>query len=178
MKFSRQSIEGVYVIDPEPYGDDRGLFRRHFCAREFAAHGIATDICQCNVSENKFAYTLRGFHYQLPPHGEAKTLSCFRGVVYDIVVDVRPESRTYLKWISVELSEDNRRSIHVPPGCANAFLTLVDKTMVYYYCSNFYNPAAERGIGYKDPLFKFAWPAEPRVISAKDNSHPDFIPAS
>lgn len=174
MIFLVTEIPNVYVIKPEPFSDERGLFRRHFCRKEFSEHGIVTDIEQCNVSENKFKHTLRGFHYQIPPYGEGKTLSCFKGAVYDIVIDLRPESSAYLKWIGIELSELNRKTVHVPPYCANAFLTLKDNTVVHYYCSNPYVPEAERGIRYNDPFFKFDWPAEPKVISEKDLNIPDF----
>lgn len=174
MEFYEQKIRGVFLIEPEPFADERGMFRRHFCQKEFSEHGIVTSVAQSNVSENKFKHTLRGFHYQLPPHGEGKTLSCLRGAIYDIVVDLRPKSSTYLKWIAVELNENNRKSIHVPPGCANAFLTLADNSLIHYYCSEFYNSGAERGVRYNDPLFNFKWPAEPIVISDKDRSWPDF----
>ena len=174
MKFFEQKIPKVYLIEPEPFVDKRGLLRRHFCQREFAEHGILTDIKQCNVSENKLRKTLRGFHYQRPPYREGKVLSCFKGAIYDIVVDVRPESPTYLQWIAVELTEENRVSLYVPPGCANAYLTIDDNTWIFYYHSEFYTPGAESGIRYNDPLFKFDWPAEPKVISDKDLNHPGF----
>ena len=174
MKFFEQSIEGVYLIEPEPFVDNRGMFRRHFCRKEFEEHGIVGEVAQCNVSENRSKHTLRGFHYQLPPHGEGKTLSCLKGSIYDVVIDVLPSSPTYLKWISFELSEDNRKSIHIPPGCANAFLTLEDNSIIHYYCSNYYMSEAERGIRYNDPLFNFKWPAVPAMISEKDLKHPDF----
>ena len=174
MKFISQKIPGVFIIEPTPFADERGIFRRHFCAREFKEHGIVADISQCNVSENKFRHTLRGFHYQLSPAQEGKTLSCFAGSIYDIVVDLRSDSPAYLQWLSVELTGENRKSLHVPPGCANAFMTLQDNTVVYYYCSEFYTPAAERGIRYNDPLFNFRWPAAPKVISQKDAQHPDY----
>lgn len=178
MKFYEQNLPGVFVIEPEPFIDERGVFRRHFCEREFKAHNICFDIKQCNVSENKFRYTLRGIHYQMPPGGEAKTLTCFKGAIYDIVADLRPGSPTYLKWIAVELNEANRKSLHVPVGCANAFLTLRDDSLIFYYCSEFYNPGLEKGIRYNDPIFKFKWPAEPKFISEKDKNHPDFIPGT
>lgn len=176
MIFHEQKLSGVFIITPEPFEDDRGIFRRHFCKHEFSEHGIVTNIEQCNVSENKYKHTLRGFHYQLQPYGEGKTLSCFKGAIYDIVVDIRPESSTYLKWIGIELSEDNLKTLHVPPGCANAFLTLIDDTVIHYYCSHPYVPEAERGIRYNDKLFKFVWPAKPSIISKKDLNHPDFHP--
>ena len=174
MKFYEQKLAGVYIIEPEPFADDRGVFRRHFCDREFAEHGIVTDVRQSNVSENRYAHTLRGFHYQVPPYGEGKTLSCLKGSIYDIIVDVRPQSPTYMQWISIELNEKNRYSIHIAPGCANAFLTMEDNCLIHYYCSQPYMPEAERGIRYNDPAFKFEWPTEPTVISEKDLNHPDY----
>lgn len=175
MKFFKQLISGVFVIEPEPFMDDRGVFRRHFCEREFKAQGIATAVKQCNISENKYRYTLRGFHYQLPPYGEGKTLSCLKGAIYDIIIDLRPDSKTYMQWISVELNENNRKTIHIAPGCANAFLTMEDNSLIHYYCSEFYTPAAERGIRYNDPSFSFQWPVKPEIISDKDSSWPDYV---
>lgn len=177
MKFFEQSIPGVFIIVPEPFVDERGVFRRHFAKEEFDQRGIVSEVKHCNVSENKFKYTLRGFHYQLSPHGEGKTLSCLKGSIYDVVVDLRPSSSTYLKWVAVELNDENRKSVHIPPGCANAFLTLEDNCLIHYYCSEAYHADAERGIRYNDPLFSFEWPAEPLVISEKDRNHPDFQPA-
>lgn len=176
MKFLPQKLSGVFILEPEPFIDDRGIFRRHFCQKEFESHGIASRVAQCNVSENKFRYTLRGFHYQEAPHGEGKTLSCLLGRIHDVVVDLRPESPTYLKWQSFELNKDNRYSLHVPPGCANAFLTLQDECLIHYYCSEYYFAAAEKGVRYNDPLFRFQWPAQPKIISEKDRSHPDYVP--
>lgn len=174
MKFEEQKIEGVFLIIPEPYKDDRGIFRRHFCDREFGIAGINTKVKQANVSENFFAHTLRGFHYQKSPYGEGKTLSCILGEIYDIVVDVRPNSSTYMQWTSFTLNSDNKYSIHIPPGCANAFLTLKDNSIIHYYCSESYHPEAEKGIRYNDPAFCFEWPKEPKIISEKDKNHPDF----
>ena len=176
MKFIEQKLKGVYLIESAPFTDERGVFRRHFCRKEFSEHGITSLVKQANVSENKFAYTLRGFHYQLPPFEEGKTLSCLKGKIYDIVVDLRPDSPTYLQWLSFELSEENRKSIHIAPGCANAFLTLEENCLIQYYCSQEYNQGYERGIRYNDPTFKFQWPAEIMMISEKDRTHPDFVP--
>lgn len=177
MKFHQQELAGVYMIEPTPFVDDRGVFRRHFCQREFEANGITCRVAQCNVSENRFKGTLRGFHYQTAPHGEGKTLSCIVGRIYDIVVDLRPVSPTYLRWLPFELDAANRRSIHIPPGCANAFLTLEDNCLIHYYCSEFYCAQAERGIRYDDPSFRFHWPWPVEIISDKDRSHPDYVPA-
>lgn len=176
MTFFAQQLPGVFIIEPEPFVDDRGVFRRHFCQREFDAHGISSRVAQSNVSENKYKYTLRGFHYQVSPHGEGKTLTCLAGKIYDIIVDLRADSPTYLKWQSFELDAENRRSIHIPPGCANAFLTMQDNSLIHYYCSEFYFGPSERGVRYNDPLFSFTWPYAPQFMSDKDRNHPDFIP--
>ena len=168
MKFSEQKLEGVYLIESEPYKDERGMLRRHFCQNEFADFGLMTKIKQNNVSENKKKYTLRGFHFQSPPHGENKVISCIKGGIYDIVVDLREKSDTHLQWQSFDLTEENRLSLYVPIGCANAYLTLQDNTWILYYHSEFYTPEEENSIRYNDSLFKFKWPAEPKVISDKD----------
>lgn len=175
MKFIEQSLPGVFLIEPEPFIDERGVFRRHFCKDEFGRHGIDSEVQQANISENKFAYTLRGFHYQREPYSEGKTLSCLKGKIYDIIVDLRKDSPTYMKWISFELNDDNRHSIHIAPGCANAFLTLTEGCLIQYYCSQSYSPEAERGIRYNDPVFDFNWPREPEIISAKDMKHSDYL---
>jgi dTDP-4-dehydrorhamnose 3,5-epimerase len=174
MKFHKQKISGVFIVEPEPYSDERGLLRRHFCRKEFEAHGLMPDVKQCNISENKKRHTLRGFHYQLPPHGEDKILSCIKGAIFDVVMDLRGTSDTYLKWESFELTEENRLSLYVPKGCANAYLTLKDNTWIFYYHSEAYAPVAEAGIRYDDPFFKVDWPAKPAIISEKDGCYPDF----
>lgn len=175
MKFTQLKLPGVYVIEAEPFLDDRGAFRRHFCKSEFEAYGIASSVEQANVSENKHALTLRGFHYQLGESAEGKTLSCLRGSIYDIIVDLRSDSPTYMQWVSVELNEKNRKSIHIAPGCANAFLTLEDNSLIQYYVSTRYTPESERGVRYNDASFGFVWPSAPRFISDKDADHPDFV---
>lgn len=176
MKFHKQKIKGVYLIEPEPFHDSRGMYRRHFCQREFKNHGITAKIAQANIVENKLRYTLRGFHYQKPPFGEAKTLSCIKGAAYDIVLDIDPKSPTYLQWIGFKLDDKNRNSLYIPPSCTHAILTLQDNTLIHYYTTEFYNPKSEGGIRYNDPYFKFKWPHEPKIISEKDKNHPDFLP--
>ena len=176
MKFREQKLQGVYLIEPEPHEDKRGMLRRHFCQKEFDDYGLMTEIRQTNVSENMKEHTLRGFHFQLPPRGENKVVSCIKGSIYDIVVDLREQSNTYLQWKSFKLTEENRLSIYVPIGCANAYLTLQDNTWILYYHSEYYSPGDEGSIRYNDPLFKFRWPAKPKVISDKDLSLPDFNP--
>ena len=178
MKFAELKLPGVWLIAPDVHTDDRGAFRRHFCAREFSAHGIAATVAQGNISENPRLGTLRGFHYQAPPQQEAKTLSCLSGAIYDIVVDLRPASPTFMQWVAAEISAQDRRSLHVPAGCANAWLTTAPNTVLHYYMSEFYTPTADRGLRYDDPAFDFRWPAAPAVISDRDRSFPDFDPRS
>jgi dTDP-4-dehydrorhamnose 3,5-epimerase len=174
MKFNKLDIAGAWLIDPEPISDDRGVFRRHFCTEEFAAHGIDTRVMQGNVSENPHLHTLRGFHFQLPPHAESKTISCFTGALYDIIVDLRPDSSSFLQWVAVTLDAKDRTSLVIPAGCANAYLTMEKNTVVHYYMSESYTPASYRGFRYNDPAFKFIWPTEPRLISEKDRVLPFY----
>jgi dTDP-4-dehydrorhamnose 3,5-epimerase len=174
LKFTQLEILGAWLIEPELVSDERGVFRRHFCKKEFAEHGIEADIAQGNVSENPHKYTLRGFHYQTAPHSEGKTISCLKGRLYDIVVDLRPDSATYLKWVPVNIDSRDRKSLYVPPGCANAYLTMESDTIVHYYMSNFYAPHADRGFRFDDPSFNFVWPAAPRLVSNKDRSLPYY----
>jgi len=176
MKFKKCDIKDVYSIEPEPFIDERGVFRRHYCFKEFEQKNIPNKIEQANVSENKYAHTLRGFHYQVFPHQEGKTLSCLKGTIYDIIVDLRKDSPTYMRWQSFELSDKKRNSIFIPPGCANAFLTLTNDCLIHYYCSKSYVPSAEKGVRYNDPIFNFIWPHKPEVISEKDLNHPDYQP--
>ena len=178
MKFTEQQLKGVFLIKPEPYKDERGMLRRHFCQHEFVEYGLITEIKQTNISENKKYHTLRGFHFQYPPYGENKVISCVKGSIYDIVVDLRVKSKTYLKWQSFDITEENRLSLYVPIGCANAYLTVQDNTWILYYHSEFYSPGNEGNIRYNDPIFKFHWPNEPKVISDKDLNISDFSPKS
>lgn len=174
MKFLELDLPGVWLITPDLIADERGVFRRTFCAREFANRGLAPTTVQANVSENPHEGTLRGFHFQVRPFEEAKTISCFDGSLYDIVVDLRPDSPKFLQWVPVELSADDRLSLHVPAGCANAYLTTSPDTLVHYYMSEEYAPGLYRGFRYNDPSFGFKWPSEPKLISEKDRTFPDF----
>ena len=176
MVFSEKKIDGVYLIKPEPYSDERGMLRRHYCQNEFADYGLMTEIKQTNISENKKKHTLRGFHFQYPPYGENKVISCIKGSIYDIVVDMRKESKTYLQWESFNLTEENKLGLYVPGQCANAYLTLLDNTWILYYHSEFYTPGSEGGIRYNDPFFNFQWPSKPEVISNKDKNYNYFDP--
>lgn len=181
MIFHKQEIEGVFIIEPEPFKDERGVFRRNYCLKEFHDAGICSDIMNANISENKFKYTIRGFHYQMAPYREAKTLTVVKGSIYDIIIDLRPESLTYLQYRGWAANAEGRLSIHVPAGCANAFITLEDDTVVHYYVSEFYSPKHERGIRYNDPLIFndiSPWPIESEgkiIISEKDKNWPDYV---
>lgn len=161
-------IDGVALVDIEPREDDRGFFTRTFCQDEFRAAGLDPIVGQCNLSYNNVAGTLRGMHFQLPPHPEAKLVRCTRGAIVDVIVDMRPGSPTRLQHVMVELTEDNRRALYVPPYFAHGYLTLTDHAEVTYQVSGAYAPAAERGLRYDDPALGIEWPRDVTVISAKD----------
>jgi dTDP-4-dehydrorhamnose 3,5-epimerase len=171
-------LAGAFVVEPERLADERGFFARTYCAREFAQRGVTTRFVQCNTSFNRLRGTLRGLHYQQGPHAEAKLVSCTRGAIFDVVVDVRPDSPTYRRWHGVELSEQNARLLYVPEGFAHGFQTLRDDTTVFYQMGEFHAPESARGIRWDDPCLGIAWPpADARVISARDLSYPLLAPA-
>ena len=174
MKLSETALSGVYLISPDPYIDHRGLLRRHYCSRVMNEHGIEFLIRQTNISENTDVFTLRGFHFQLKPHQESKQITCVRGSIFGVVLDMRAESKTYKQWIHYECNGENRLSVIVPEGCASAYLTLEPDTWILYYHSQYYQPGYEWGIRYNDPQFLFEWPVEPAVISTKDANYADF----
>lgn len=172
MKFTATDIEGVAIIDLELRSDDRGFFARSFCQDEFTDHGLLPMVAQCNISHNHRAGTLRGMHYQLEPATEAKLVRCISGAIIDQIVDLRPESPTYLQHVSVELSASNRRSLYVPPMFGHGYQTLVDDAEVLYQVSERYTPGQERGLRYNDPTLGLRWPLDVTAISEKDNSWP------
>ena len=176
MKFSETKLKGAYIIDVEPKGDERGFFARAWCRKEFEEAGLDTRVAQVNMSFSKEKGTLRGMHWQMPPHAEVKLVRCIGGVLYDVIVDLRQDSPTFLQWIGVELSADNRRVLLVPEGFAHGFQTLVDDTEVYYQVSEFYAPEAERGARHDDPAFGITWPLPVTTLSQKDANWPDFEP--
>lgn len=177
MKFVETPIRGAYLIHLEPRADDRGWFARFFCQQEFEAHGLCANVVQINNSANKYKHTLRGLHYQLQPKAENKIVRCIRGAFLDVVVDLRPNSPTFLQHFSTELSAENRATLYVPEGCATGLLTLVEDTESFYLTTQFYSPQYERGLRYNDPRLNIRWPVEPEVISDKDLKHPDFDPS-
>jgi dTDP-4-dehydrorhamnose 3,5-epimerase len=174
MIFTETELSGAYIIDVERMSDERGFFARSWCEDEFREHGILYPPLQANVSSNPRRGTLRGMHYQLPPHEETKLVRCTRGAVYDVIVDLREESPTYGQWLGVELTADSFRMLLVPERFAHGFLTLVDNSDVFYQVSAKYAPGAERGLRWNDPSIAIKWPFQPSVVSTKDSSHPDF----
>jgi dTDP-4-dehydrorhamnose 3,5-epimerase len=185
MLFFETKLKGAFVIEPEKLEDERGFFARTYCRREFESHGLNPSVVQCNISYNITKGTLRGMHYQVGPYEEAKLVSCIRGAIYDVIIDLRSDSPTYCQWISVELcaqvSDDsspltiNHKMLYIPEGCAHGFLTLTDDTEVSYQMSEFYKPEHARGVRWDDPAFGIIWPIDVAVISERDSKYPDFL---
>jgi dTDP-4-dehydrorhamnose 3,5-epimerase len=173
MLFIKTWVTGVFLIEPERIYDERGFFARTWCQHECEAHGLNTALAQCNLSFNRHKGTLRGMHYQAPPHEEAKLVRCTMGAIYDVAIDLRRESSTFAAHVGVILSAENRRMLYVPEGCAHGFLTLEDNTEVAYQMSEFYVPQASRGVRWDDPAFGIRWPGEVRVIAERDRTYPD-----
>ena len=174
MIFKETLLKGAFIIELEKLEDDRGFFARSFCKREFEAHGLDSQFVQCNISFNKKKGTLRGMHCQAAPYEEAKLIRCSMGAIFDVIIDIRSNSNTYKKWVSVELTDENRKMIYVPKGFAHGFLTLVDNTEVFYQMSEFYCPDHVRGFRWDDPAFGIEWPSDVQVISDRDRCYPDF----
>jgi dTDP-4-dehydrorhamnose 3,5-epimerase len=172
MRFTPLTIPGAYVIDLEPIADSRGSFARSFCANEFGAHGLRTEFPQHSRSQNLKKGTLRGMHWQEPPHAEAKVVTCVRGGVYDVCLDLRRDSPAYLKWYGVELTDENRRQLYIPEGCAHGFQALTDNAEISYLISTFWAPDAGRGARYDDPAFAIEWPLPVTEMSEKDRAWP------
>jgi dTDP-4-dehydrorhamnose 3,5-epimerase len=168
MIFTETKLKGAFLIDLEPRADDRGFFARAFCQREFEAHGLKPVVAQANIGFNKRKGTLRGMHFQFPPSAETKLVRCTRGAILDIIVDLRPESLTYLQHIEVELSEDNYRALYVPERFAHGYQALRDKTETSYQVGEFYTPGSEGGLLYNDPRLGLKWPLPISVMSEKD----------
>jgi dTDP-4-dehydrorhamnose 3,5-epimerase len=177
MKFTETPLKGAFLIELEKRGDDRGWFARFFCEREFQQRGLNHRIVQINNSFSKTRGTLRGMHYQLAPKAEDKIFRCIRGTIFDAVIDLRPDSPTFLKSFTVELTAENRTMLYIPQGFAHGFMTLSEDTEMFYLVTEFYSPEHERSIRYNDPRFNIHWPMEPAVISEKDRNLPDFNPA-
>jgi dTDP-4-dehydrorhamnose 3,5-epimerase len=176
MQFNPTPLTGAYTIELEGKGDDRGFFARFFCTEEFAKTGLVNTFLQINNSLTKSKGTLRGMHYQLPPSAEVKVVRCIRGSLYDVILDLRPDSATFGKWYGETLTAENRRMMYVPQGFAHGFVTIEDDTEAFYMVSSPYAPQQERGVRYNDPAFGIEWPLEPVEISEKDKNWRDFDP--
>lgn len=172
MIFTETALRGAFVIDLDVREDERGGFARTFCQREFTERGLKPEVAQCNLSFNHRAGTLRGLHYQLPPAAETKLVRCTRGAILDVIVDLRPESPTYLRHVAVELSESSRRALYVPGLFAHGYQALTDGAEVSYQVGEFYTPGAERGLRHDDPRLGIVWPLPVSVISQKDAAWP------
>jgi dTDP-4-dehydrorhamnose 3,5-epimerase len=178
MKFVETELKDAWRVDIEAHSDERGFFARSFCRREFESRGLNPAVVQCNLSQNHLAGTIRGMHYQAAPSQEAKLVRCSSGAIYDVIVDLRPDSPSYLHWIGEELTASNRRALYVPEGFAHGFQALQDGSEVFYQMSEYYDPDSARGFRFDDPRFAISWPLEPTVISDNDRGLDVFQPES
>ncbi|MCB0736895.1 MAG: dTDP-4-dehydrorhamnose 3,5-epimerase [Bacteroidetes bacterium] len=174
MKFNPTPLEGAYTIDLEKRGDERGFFARFFCENEYKELRLDHKIVQVNNSLSQDKGTLRGIHYQLAPKAETKIVRCIKGSLYDVIVDLRPESKTFRQWFGAELTPENRTMMYVPKGFGHGFITLEPDTEALYLVTEFYSPEYERGLRWNDPAIGIKWPINPVVLSDKDQKHPDF----
>jgi dTDP-4-dehydrorhamnose 3,5-epimerase len=175
MTLRETALPGVVVVDLNPIEDDRGFFARTFSSDEFRARGLNPAVVQTNLSLNHKAGTVRGIHFQLPPACEAKLVRCIRGAIFDVAVDLRPESQTYLRWIATELTADNRRAVYIAEGFGHGFQTLADDSEVYYQVSHTYVPTLASGVRYDDPAIGIQWPLGATVISDRDRAWPLLV---
>ena len=174
MKFIQTSIIGAYRIELEKKVDDRGFFARTWDSNEFKKRGLSTEFVQASMSSTSKSGTLRGMHFQKPPHAENKLIRVTRGIIYDVMIDLREHSQTYMQWFGTELSDTNRLSLYIPEGIAHGFITLSDNVELHYFMTAYYEPEAQSGVRYDDPAFNIKWPIEVAKISKKDASYPDF----
>ena len=173
--FQETKLKGAFVIDPEKFADARGFLARSFSQREFESRGLNPRIAECNISFSSYAHTIRGMHWQNPPHAQVKLVRCTKGAIYDVIIDLRPESPTFKQWIGETLTEENRVMLYVPEGFAHGFQTLKASSEVFYQVSHVYAPQSEGGVRWNDPAFAIDWPAMDGVtINARDQSFPDF----
>jgi dTDP-4-dehydrorhamnose 3,5-epimerase len=174
VNFEPTALEGAVVVNLDRHPDNRGFFARTWCAREFAAQGLPSILAQCSVSWNERRHTLRGMHWEASPQVESKLVRCTRGAIFDVIVDLRPESPSYLQHVGLCLRANDHRAVFIPPGMAHGFLTVEDETEVLYQMDSFYAPDAERGARWDDPALAISWPAAPAVISERDRTFPAF----
>ena len=176
MRFVPLALSGAFRVEPELKSDERGFFARTFCRDEFAAHGLHPELVQCSVSFNAKRGTLRGMHYQRKPHEEAKLVRCTMGAIHDVLLDLRPASATFRRWVGVDLCAENRHAVYIPEGIAHGFLTLSDGCEVFYQMAHMFQPESAAGVRWNDPAFGIEWPGEVRVISERDRNYADFRP--
>lgn len=174
MRFTETAIPGVFIVDVEPRADERGSFNRAFCPAEFAAAGIDFVSTQINIARNTHLHTLRGLHHKVPGLEEAKLVRCVRGAIFDVAVDLRPDSPTFRRWVGVELDAASMRALFIPEGCSHGYLTLAADSDVLYQMSRPYTPEGDAGLRWDDPAFGIDWPARPAVINRRDATYPDF----
>ncbi len=174
MQFIETSLKDAYIIRLDKIEDERGFFARIFCKKEFKEKGLDNNIAQINNSFNKYRFTLRGLHYQISPKAETKMVRCIQGKIYDVIIDLRIDSPTFMKWSGIILSSENKDMLYVPKGFAHGFLTLEDNVEVIYFSTEYYSPDHERCVRWNDPVFSIEWPTKPLVISEKDKNAPDF----
>jgi len=174
MIFTETDLKGAFVVEPERLADERGFFARTWCEREFQTHIGEVRFVQCNISFNIRRGTLRGMHYQASPFEEARLVRCAMGAIYDVIIDLRPNSKSFKKWFAIELTAEDRRMLYIPKGFAHGFVTLQDRSEVFYQMSEFFRPEYARGVRWNDPAFSVDWPVEVRVMSQRDRDFPDF----
>ena len=173
MIFKKQKLDGVFLLEARLHNDERGLFRRHYCENELRENGIDFSVKQGNISENKKQFTMRGFHYQKAPSKESKIISCITGSIFNVIVDLRRNSPSFLQWQEFNISANGRESLYIPVGCANCFLSLEDDTRIHYYMNDYFSTES-LGFRYNDPAFDISWPNEPVFISERDLHYPDL----
>ena len=176
MIFSSTTLHGAFIIDLDRRTDDRGYFARTWCKREFEERGLETALVQCSVSHNLRRHTLRGMHWQASPHGEVKLVRCSRGGIWDVIIDLRPESPTYLRHVGLELTAESGRALYIPEGVAHGFLTLAENSEVFYQMSAYYEPTFARGVRWNDPALALEWPVSTPILHPRDAAYPDYLP--
>jgi len=178
MTFTELSLPGVFVVDADVFSDDRGDFVRGWIREEFASRGLDTSLAQAALARTITRGSIRGMHYQAPPHAEAKLVRTIRGGIFDVAVDLRPDSPTFMRWEGLDLTAENRRAVYLPKGVAHGYQTLTADVEVLYFVSTPYAPDAQRGVRWNDPAFAIEWPlGPPPVIHDRDASYPDFVPS-
>lgn len=175
MKFVETSLTGAFLVEMNRLGDERGFFARSFCKEEFTNHDLCAEFVQCNLSFNEHANTLRGMHFQREPFGEAKLVRCTAGAIHDVIVDLRRGSPHFCRWFGVELNDENRTALYIPPGFAHGFVTLTPRAEVFYQMSEYFRPEHSSGVRWDDRAFGIVWPVTNPVISERDASFPDFL---